>query len=261
MKKDAYYFPHFSNARHDRKLKRVIKELGVEGYGIYFMILEVLREQPGLSYPLEDIDLLADEFKTSEPKVRTVIANYDLFTIDEKECFFSAKLEEYLEPYFKMKQQRIEAGKASAAKRKQLLLGANVQQPNNDRSTTVQQSKVKKRKVKEIKKENFETFYNLEIEKNINSQNIEKYKQLIQILKGEHASYDRFNVLLSLPVQLSYKAFDNCLNKLDAYNKHHKKSLKMVDIIISMEANGLKGKKDFSSNLRTFVNNKIEWTK
>ena len=170
MKKDAYYFPHFSNARHDRKVRRVIKELGIEGYGIYFMLLEVLREQPELKYPIEDIDLLADEFKTSEPKVRTVICNYDLFSIDDNQCFFSMKLEEYLEPYFKMKQQRIEAGKASAAKRKQLLLGVTPQQPSNDRSTTVQQSKVKKSKVNEsnniswkkdfeIYKENLRTAY------------------------------------------------------------------------------------------------------
>jgi len=31
MNKDAYYFPHFANARHDRKLRRVRKELGIEG--------------------------------------------------------------------------------------------------------------------------------------------------------------------------------------------------------------------------------------
>ena len=100
MKKDAYFFPHFSNARHDRKIKRIIKELGVEGYGIYFMLLEVLREQTDLRYPLSDIDLLADEFMTSEPKVRCVVCNYQLFDVDEKENFFSMKQIFYLQPYF-----------------------------------------------------------------------------------------------------------------------------------------------------------------
>jgi len=143
MNKDAFYFPHFSNARTDRKLLRVRKELGIEGYGIYFMILEVLRDTPEYKYPLEDIDLLALEFVTSEQKVRTVICNYTLFEVDENQCFFSAKFNEYLEPYLRMKQQRIDAGKASAAKR---ML--------NDRSTTVQQSKVKESKVKESKLQN-----------------------------------------------------------------------------------------------------------
>ena len=149
MNKDAYYFPHFCNARNDRKIKRIIKELGVEGYGIYFMILEVLREQTDLKYPVADIDLLADEFRTSEQKVRTVISNYDLFVVDEDQMFFSPKLFLYLEPYFNMRKQRVAAGKKSAEARKIKML----EQPLNDRSTTVEQSKVKKSKVKKSKEE------------------------------------------------------------------------------------------------------------
>lgn len=135
MDKDAFYFPHFSGARFDRKILRVRKELGLEGYAIYFMVLEVLRDQVEMKYPVSDIDLLADEFGTSEQKVRTVICNYALFQIENEQFFFSPKLYLYLEPYFKMKKQRQLAGKQSAAKR---ML--------NDRSTTVQQSKVKESK-------------------------------------------------------------------------------------------------------------------
>jgi hypothetical protein len=99
MNKDAYYFPHFSNARHDRKIKRLRKELGIEGYGIYFMILEVLRDQEDFSYPMSDIDLLADEFNTSEQKIEVVVTNYGLFKIDQDKFFYSIKLIEYLKPY------------------------------------------------------------------------------------------------------------------------------------------------------------------
>jgi len=140
MEKEAFYFPHFCNARHDRKIRRLRKELGTEGYGIYFMLLETLREQQDLMYPLEDLDLLAEEFGVSEAKVRVTICNYELFEVDEEEKFFSPKMLVYLEPYFKMKEQRKLAGKASAEKR---LL--------NDRSTTVQQRKGKESKVNEIK--------------------------------------------------------------------------------------------------------------
>ena len=104
--KDAYYFPHFSNARHDRKIKRIRKELGVEGYGIFFMLLEVLRDQADYRYPIEDIDLLADEFGTSEQKVRTVIANYQLFQVDEDEMFFSSNLIMFLQPYLEAKERK-----------------------------------------------------------------------------------------------------------------------------------------------------------
>ena len=99
MKKDAFYFPHYSNARNDRKLRRLRRELGVEGYGAYFMTLETLREQDGFKYPLEDIDLLADEFGLSEQKLRTVICNYDLFQVDNEENFFSTRFIEYMQPY------------------------------------------------------------------------------------------------------------------------------------------------------------------
>lgn len=149
MQKEAFYFPHFSNARHDRKIRRLRKELGIEGYGIYFMLLETLRDQHDFMYPLADCDLLAEEFGTSDAKIKTVICNYELFDFEEDGKFFSPKMLVYLGPYFKMREQRIQAGKASAAKR---LL--------NDRSTTVQQSKVKESKQKESKVNNSkETFY------------------------------------------------------------------------------------------------------
>lgn len=145
MQKEAFYFPHFSNARHDRKIRRLRKELGIEGYGIYFMLLETLRDQHDMMYPLEDCDLLAEEFGTSDAKIKTVICNYELFDFDQENKFFSPKMLVYLEPYFKMKEQRMLAGKASAAKR---ML--------NDCSTTVQQIKEKKSKVKEIKVNNIQ---------------------------------------------------------------------------------------------------------
>ena len=140
MEKEAYYFPHFCNARHDRKIRRLRKELGVEGYGIYFMLLETLREQQDLMYPLEDLDLLAEEFGVSEAKIQVTVSKYDLFEIDESQKFFSPKMLVYLEPYFRMKEQRREAGIRSAEKRKL-----------NDRSTTVEQKKEKESKVNEIK--------------------------------------------------------------------------------------------------------------
>lgn len=116
MKKDAYYFPHFSNARHDRKLKRVIKDLGIEGYGIYFMVLEVLRDQQDFKYPLQDIDLLADEFGTSESKLSVVINNYDLFQVDTENNFFSMKQILYMQPYLEKTKRAKEAANTRWAK-------------------------------------------------------------------------------------------------------------------------------------------------
>jgi uncharacterized phage protein (TIGR02220 family) len=162
MKKDAYYFPHFSNARHDRKIQRLRKELGIEGYGIYFMLLETLRDQHDLTFPMKDLDLLADEFGTSEQKIRVTICNYGLFEIDDNELFFSPKMLVFLEPYFKGKEQRRKAIESRWSKKSEVLElelldnqedNTAVLLPNYDRNTDVIQSKVKESKVKESKEE------------------------------------------------------------------------------------------------------------
>jgi hypothetical protein len=150
--KDAYYFPHFYNARHDRKIKRIRKDLGIEGYGIFFMILEVLREQTDLKYPFSDIDLLSEEFGTSTAKIEAVIKMYDLFVVDEKQMFFSTNLMVYLEPYL----QKSERARAAINKRwdkhRINLLNksneyTNVLDLNNKSNTSHNTSKVKYSKV------------------------------------------------------------------------------------------------------------------
>jgi len=166
MKKDAYYFPHFSNARGDRKIKRLMKDLGLEGYGIYFMTLEVLREQPNFKYPLGDLDLLADEMRTSEAKLKAVIKSYDLFEKDEEENFFSPKLILYLQPYLeKSKRAQLAAKKRwnkvkevnqndAKAYAKALPEHCNSESKGNadQNARKVKESKVKESKVNDNKK-------------------------------------------------------------------------------------------------------------
>lgn len=44
--KDAYFFSHDCNARNDPKILALRSVYGAEGYGVYFMLVEILREQP-----------------------------------------------------------------------------------------------------------------------------------------------------------------------------------------------------------------------
>ena len=171
MKKDAYYFPHFSNARHDRKIKRVIKDLGIEGYGIYFMVLEVLRDQQDFKYPLNDLDLLADEFGTSESKLRVVVSNYDLFQVDMENNFFSMKQKLYMQPYL----EKTQRAKDAAQLRWNKVKDANAY-PNADanampirmqgKESKVKESKVKEDKVLSPRDLIFEKWFNYKKEKN-----------------------------------------------------------------------------------------------
>ena len=50
--KDSYYFQHDSNARNDPKLKALMNTYGLEGYGRFWIIIEMMRESS--CYKLED---------------------------------------------------------------------------------------------------------------------------------------------------------------------------------------------------------------
>lgn len=86
------YFPHDSNAKDDPKCVLLIDDMGMEGYGIYWMLIEVLREQPDYSYPIANAMALARRYNTSTESVRQVIYKYDLFVVEEDRIFFSESL-------------------------------------------------------------------------------------------------------------------------------------------------------------------------
>ena len=73
--KDAYYFSHDSNARNDEKIMAMRSVYGVAGYGMYFMIIEILREQA--NYKLKDgkyiCNTLAMQMQCTEKEVKKFI--------------------------------------------------------------------------------------------------------------------------------------------------------------------------------------------
>ncbi|RYM02782.1 DUF4373 domain-containing protein [Sporolactobacillus sp. THM7-7] len=58
MSKDAYYFSHDSNARYDPKILAMRAVYGMEGYGRYWCLIEILRDEDG--YKLEKTKHLFD---------------------------------------------------------------------------------------------------------------------------------------------------------------------------------------------------------
>lgn len=152
MKKDAYYFSHDSNAKDDPKTMILIDQLGLEGYGIFWVLIETLRDQPELKYPLNLLPILARRYNTSGEKMMAVVSKYGLFEIDEEKNFFSLSLINRMIPLENAREQRRLAGIASGKARRKKM---------NDRSTTVQrllneneQSKVKESKEKKSKVKN-----------------------------------------------------------------------------------------------------------
>lgn len=118
QKKDAFYFTHDSNARNDVKILRLRKELKAEGYAIYFMLIEVLREQKDHQVALTAIPELSFDFRMSEEKILRVINDFDLFKkTTDNIYFFSDRLNRSLEEFQEFKKRRSEAGKKGMQKR------------------------------------------------------------------------------------------------------------------------------------------------
>lgn len=116
MTKEAYYFSHDANARNDIKIIKLRRALGLEGYAIYFCLIEILREQKDHKLPLDSVNDIAFELHTSEEKLNVVINSFDLFLIEDSR-FFSARLLRSMDGYNEKKLKLSEAGKRGNAKR------------------------------------------------------------------------------------------------------------------------------------------------
>lgn len=86
MKKTSY-FSHDSNARNDEKILAVRMKYGAEGYGIYFMILERLRDSDGYM-SIKDYNMLAFDFRVSAEKVKSIVEDFGLFVFTEDSKHF-----------------------------------------------------------------------------------------------------------------------------------------------------------------------------
>ncbi len=162
--KDAYFFPHDSNATNDPKIMMLIAGEGLEGYGIYWTIIEHLREQPGYKSHLLILKALAMRYNSTEKKYVAVVQDFGLFVVDDDMIFFSPSLLKRMLP---LKEKR-EKMKALAQKRwnkkadnEQInahALQQDMQTQNESickgNASKVKESKVKESKVKESKKIN-----------------------------------------------------------------------------------------------------------
>ena len=111
------YIPHPSNSRQASGLITLRIEEGAAGYGIYWMILELLRDSP--DYKMGD-NYKAIAFAINEPDtalVQRVCHNFGLFDFDSSGLMFSPWLSSQMESYDSRKKKLQEAGRRGAAKR------------------------------------------------------------------------------------------------------------------------------------------------
>ena len=144
MKNKSYYFSHDYNAANDTKVLFLRHQLGMEGYGIYWFLIEKLAEAGG-KMPLELIPILSMQMQTTDIKVKGVIMQFDLFSINEGE-FWSERLNDHLGLRAKLSQSgkngaisrwkngeanRGAIGEGNAKKRKEKKIKENINNINN----------------------------------------------------------------------------------------------------------------------------------
>ena len=123
MAKETYYFSHDSNAITDTKILNMRCDYGLEGYGLYWVIIEMLRNEQGYKLELNKntyraIKTLANPQNIDIEKfIRDCIDDYKLF-IKEDNCFYSKSLSNRMLEYEEKKRINKENGKLGGRPKK-----------------------------------------------------------------------------------------------------------------------------------------------
>ncbi len=111
------YFPHDSNARNSDKLIRLRMRQKAAGYGVFFMILERLREEPNYM-SVKDYNMIAFDLREDASLIKSVIEDFGLFVFTEDgKYFYSESFKQRMGFKDEKSRKRSEAGKLGMAKR------------------------------------------------------------------------------------------------------------------------------------------------
>jgi len=146
--KDAYYFSHDANARHDPKIIKMISVYGMKGYGWYWVIIEMLREQDNYRlsiYDQSDIDVIAfqthSDLNTIQKYIDDCVKIFKLFKKSNKYLWSSSLLNRMK----KMNEKR-EKGRKAANKRWNRGCQNDAKgMPNRYQKDTLKEKKVKEK--------------------------------------------------------------------------------------------------------------------
>lgn len=142
--KDAYYFSHDSNARNDQRIMKLRMKYGMVGYGIYWSIIEILREQEDYSLNIKDVDSIVYELREPEEMILSVIKDFDLFVI-KNNVFYSNSLKKRM----RLREEKSDKARESARARWNNKDKTHTDKDANAMRTHTERNAIKERKVKE----------------------------------------------------------------------------------------------------------------
>lgn len=195
MAKETYYFSHDSNALTDTKILNMRADYGLEGYGLYWAIIEMMRNEENYKLELDKntyraIKTLTNTTIDIENFIKNCIEDYKLFN-QKDENFYSNSL---------LKRMEVKEKKSAVAREKaQKRWSSNakeIQQQCSSNANKIKKSKVNKNKENEIKKEQEENIHfaefvsmtNAEYEKLVSTYGKDFTDQCIRILDNYKGS-------------------------------------------------------------------------
>ena len=112
------YFSHDSNARNDERILRLRMKHGAAGYGVFFMILERMRDSTNYMCAT-DYRAISFDLRVDPELIRSVVEDYELFLFtDDREFFYSSSLLKRMEKIEEIGRKRSEAGRRGGRPRK-----------------------------------------------------------------------------------------------------------------------------------------------
>lgn len=138
MPKDTFYFTHDYNTRNDVKIKHLLQKYGMQGYGIFWAIVEDLYNNAN-ALPL-DYECIAFDLRVEKETVQSVIHDFGLFVIENNQ-FGSLSVQKRLE------ERNLKSLKAQQSAFKRWNRGSN----NNDSNANALQRQSDSNAIKESK--------------------------------------------------------------------------------------------------------------
>ena len=255
MTKETFWFRHDYDAADDDRTMVMIEQLGLEGYGIYWVLIEKLRGRKDYKMPFSIIPSLARRYMTTSEKMKTVIMQYGLFQYDDEGFFYSESLIRRMNALEELKQRRAIAGKKAVearwSKEKDTKCIANEYESYSKRIANEQQTntdairldtdknRIDKNRIDKSKEEN------KEIEDKSSTKKKKEYDEFVERM---YALYPTKCPIRGATLGKSYKDKERIQKLLRQYTE---------DEIESVFKNEIEEKygKHYMQNFSTFLNN------
>ena len=155
MSKETFYFTHDYNARNDIKIQALLVEHGAIGYGVYWIIIEILHEESTKKLKLDNLTdvAIARQACTSIEQVKAIIKcclEYELF-IEDNGYYYSKRVLKNMNKRLEISEKRAKAGRKSAKKRQKASNEEDFSTSVEENATSVDENATKERKGKESK--------------------------------------------------------------------------------------------------------------